>query len=79
MEAADAAAVHAARHDDVAAAERVVRELYPGSGVSAIRMGGSIVVRVADVVRVAHPDASRSLDIVVSSAMPVAPFRSDRG
>ncbi len=79
VEAADAAAVHAARHGHVGAAQAVARELYPGRGVTAVRDADSIIVRVTDVLRVAHPDSARQVDIVASSVMPLAPFRSDRG
>jgi hypothetical protein len=79
VEAADAGVVHAARHDDTSAAERVARELYPDRAVAARRVGDSFVVTVTDAVSVAHPESRGSVDIAVSSVMPLAPFRSDRG
>jgi hypothetical protein len=78
-EAARTAAVHAARHDDVASAAEVARSLFPSHDVIAVRRDDSIAVETRVPVRLAHPDGSRTLVVEASAEMPLAPFRSDRG
>lgn len=74
QESARVGAVHAARHAGPSSAEE-----FGGLGTRADRVGDSIRVVVVPAITVPHPDGTRGIGIAPSAAMPLAPFRSDRG
>lgn len=73
-QAARSSAVHAARHADLVAAEDMA-----GRGGDATRDGDTIRVVVVTGAGLPHPDGTAWTSIIGRSAMPLAPFRSDRG
>ena len=78
-EAARAAAVHAARHDDVDSARSVAERLFPDHGVTARVVGNHVEVTVSFVTPVAHPVAPVRVRVSAAARMPMAPFRSAHG
>ena len=68
------AAVHAARHVGPEEAE-----VLAGPRSNARRVGDDIRVVMALDVVVRHPGGPRRIALAPSAAMPIAPFRSDRG
>ncbi|MCH7583931.1 MAG: hypothetical protein IH941_02085 [Acidobacteria bacterium] len=79
QEAARAGAVHAARHGDVDSARQVAAALFPGIGISALRIDDRIVVVATVLVDLPHPQGRAQAALVGRAEMPLAPFRSDRG
>ena len=75
-EAARVGAVHAARHDGVAAAKRLAGTLFPGASVHARRDADSVAVSVVNRVILSHPAGAAAVEVVGSARVPLAPFRS---
>jgi len=79
VEATRSAAVHAARHRDVSAAEDVATTWFGGGTVTGSRRGDSIAVVIDVLVEVPHPLGTRWVPLTAGAEMALAPFRSDRG
>ena len=79
QEAARAGAIHAARHDQPAAARSLIEVLYPGVVIDARQTAGGIEVAASVLLDVAHPLGPTRVVINGRARMPLAPFRSDRG
>lgn len=79
QEAARAGAVHAARHDHPEAARTLVSTLFPGVDVSARRSADRFEVAASTLMAVPHPFGPARVVVNGRAAMPLAPFRSDRG